>query len=601
MTPRAAFPSISGRRMAFVCALALAMVLPDQARAAVRGAEPALLALGEGAPVYFMARAEHAHELLRRLGLDGASGIGELQRRLRTDLFDPQVLALTGIDVEGKLSLSAFEPMPGRGCLHHRLALPLAAPLRFSALLERAALAQEVPLHLVPEGSPLAAAGGYAIYSGEGVIALLRLTDQLLIVDVATSWGGRLPSALELARLYPLRARVPFTIYVPGGAQGARRLLPGAAVALYVDGRALSALATWASSARARNGARQRSLASPSPTPSLQCLAAWGRAPAAFDDLALIVELHARRLELQIGWGTSAVGQGLLSLPVSDDAALEPAHLGRDATATLSLRLASFAPFRELHRDGPLQDLPTLRQALEQCPLLGPALVAVRHWPQALGTLFELGSFRETEALKPLVDIFRTQLRNLDVLVRGVEAGRLSYALAATFPMAARPVLEVSLTGTVPPELLDRGRRRLVLYPFTFAGPDGGVAALEALSGDRLLLTLANSRRSVDWASAAGDGADMPGGVYMAGRGIYATGEGADTTRRPSLATPTVPILLRAQLRGSRLRQLATLPGTGTLLGTALDAVSRLGSVEAELTAHRDLLLLDMRATPPLP
>jgi hypothetical protein len=611
MMPRVSVSS--ARAMAFAYALTLAMALPNLARAAVRDAEPALLALTEGAPVYFMARAGHAQELVRRLGTDGPwsseSAIGELQRRLRADLFHPQVLALTGIEVEGMLSISAFEPMPGRGALHHRLALPLAAPLRFSALLERVALEQEIPLHLVPQGSPLAAAGVYALYGGEDVIALLRLTDQLLIVDVATSSGGRLPSALELARLYPLRAKVPFTLSGPGRTQGARQLLPGAAVALYVNGRALSALAAWASSTGTRRAGWKPSAGSPAgeardlpAAPGIQCRTAWGQAPAAFDDLALVFELHARGLGVQIGWGTSALGQGLLSLPVSDDAALEPGLLGADAAATLSSRLASFAPFHELRRGGPLQDLPTLRQGLEQCPLLGPALIAVRHWPQALGALFDPGSAGKEEGLKLLLEIARTQLRNLDVLVRGAEAGQVSYALAATFPGAAGPVLELSVTGAAPLELLERGRRRQVLYPFTWGGSGAGVAALEALSGERLLLMLAGSRRSLDWASAVVSGADALGGeVYAADRRVYAFNDGADRARRllpdPSLA----PILLRARLGGPRLRELATLPGMGTLLATVLDAISRLGLLEAELTVHRDLLLLGMRATSPRP
>jgi hypothetical protein len=590
--------------MALVCALTLAIAVPHLAWAAVQDEQPALSALTEGAPVYFMAQVEHAHELVRRLlGAGGPwfSGIGELERRLRVDLFDPRVLALAGLETEGKLWLSAFEPMPGRGCLHHRLAVPLAAPLRFSALLAQAMPAQEIPLHLVPQGSPLAVAGGYALYSGEDIVVLVRLTEELLIVDVVTSAGGRLPSTLELARLFPPRARVPFMLYVPDRPQGARRLLQGAAAALYVDGRALSSLAPWAASTVARRGGRERSAAWPSRASDLRCQAAWAQAPAVFDDLALVLEPHARGLGLRIGWGTSVLGQGLLSLPVSDDAALEPTRLGADTAATLSLRLASFAPFRDLRRDGLLQDLPRLRQSLEQCPLLGPALVAVRHWPQALGALFDPGSFVEEKALAPLLDIARTRLRNLDVLVRGTEGGQVSYALAATFPASIRPVLEVSLTGTAPPELLERGRRRLVLYPSTLARPGGGVAALEVLSGDRLLLTLANSPGSLDWACAASDRADVLGGeVYLAGHGIYAIDDGADRARRPSPPPWPEPILLRARLGGVRLRQLA-LPGTDTLLTKALDVVSRLGLIEAELTAHPDLLLLDMRANPPPP
>jgi hypothetical protein len=547
-------------------ALALMIASPVAARAAVEETRPALLATAEGAPVYFMARVEPTLELLHRLGVDRHFEAGQLAQRLHVDPFSPQGLTFAGIEAQGTLSLSAFESMPGRGYLHHRLALPLDAPLRFSALLDVAAVSQALPLHRVQAGSPLAAAGVYATYHRDDAIAILRLTDQLLIVDVATSWGGRLPAALELARRHPLRARVPFTLR----AAGARRLLADAAAALYVGGRELSALVASAGRLGARKGARERTQAPPAR--GMQCQAVWGQSPAAFNDLALVFQLHARELALQLGWGTSTVGRELLSLPTAHDAALAPYDLGTQAAATLSFRLASLAPFRELRRGGPLQDLPTLRKALKHCPWLGPTLLAVRHWPQVLGLLLDPGSLAETEALKSLLDIVRSELRNLDVLVRGVEAGRLRYALAATFPAATRPVLEVSLTGAMPPELLYQGPRPLVLYPLTFAGTGDGVAALGTFLGDRLLLTMADSRRSLEWAYTAG--------------------------RRTS-TDPSVPF--RARLEGSRLRELATLPGTGEFLATLLDVAGRLGSMEAELTSRRDLLLFDIKARPPLP
>lgn len=546
----------------------LAAALPGQAAEPPVSSTPAALArVDDGAALVLLVRPDGAIRLLRRLGVDQSATVAQLRFRLGGDPLDSRFLAPTGLDTSASLALALFEPAPGGGYDHHRLAVQLSNSVSFSLLLAALSLSPELGLRLTEAGTPLAKRGVRAtivppVKAGEqhagAPLAIVRLGimsgTEWLIVDLATSIRGRRPSALELATRYPLSPRRPFS----ARATPARRLLDdAAALAAFVDGRRLAALARPLLSLE-NSASGERAVG--------RCLAAWARVPATFDELALAAGETGGRIRVTLGWGESRLKPSFV-LNAEDDGVIDAETLSAFALGTLSLRFPLLAPFRRLPRSGPLASPTALTQAFARCPTLTALALLVRHWPQAVGTL--LGARTSAVEGVDLAGIVG-ELRNLHVLVRDFRGSEQRFALVATIEDQAWSRSEPLLRVLGEPRTATYGARRLVVYELAslegmLAGanvkPGAGVIAVEHRPQGRALIAYADSRATLDWAYAS-----------------------------PAQVEAAAPVL-RLHLDGWRaaraLRERAA-PGASPWL----DVLGRLGRIDARLENEGGLLRL---------
>ena len=561
-------------------ASSLAVLVAVAAAATARA--DALDRIGDGAPLYALARPVALIGALQRLRVDQLPAVQKMRRQMGgIDLFNPAILAAPGIDVAAPVALSLFEPA-GPGLRHSRVAATLRDAATFATFLDAVAASGQLTLTKVDARSPLGKQGVMATGSlSADTTMIVRVLDDALIVDLVNSADGKQkpPAPAELARRFAARPARAFAV-----GHGARRLFaPGAAAVVYVDGRRLPAFLAaladddkrreqrWASPAdRQATLTRQRAR-------DKQC-AAWAHAPATFDDAALALTAAPEGLSLTWAWGTQAGAPlgGLKLVPVAE-AGLDADLLARDATAVVALYAASLAPFGALKRSGLFATPETLTQAVDGCDQMAGVLLAVRSWPLAIGTF----TSAKAGASSPMAAVQQSlgTLRNVVVAMRDLTQAGPRFAVAATFDAAARPMLEMLLTASgTSGAVTTIGARSPTVYPLSLPGlPHEVAAAIESLAAGKLGFTVADSQDSLSWAFR---------------------GDEAPPTTPPADASGARarPPLLRLAADMTQLAKLGPMLNLGRDEQSLLDTLARLRHVDGDLVADGDLFRLTLRA-----
>jgi hypothetical protein len=535
--------------------------------------------IGEGAALYVAARPIALIGAMQRVGVDQLPAMQKLKRQMGgIDPFNPAILSAPGIDVAAPLVASFFEPA-GPGLVHSRVAATLRDPQTFATFIDAIAASGQVKLQHVDPASPLGKLGVIATGNlGPDVSVIIRVHQSDAVFDLVNAIDGKkAPAPAEIAHRFPFAVAQPFSV-----AHGARRLFaPEAAAVAYIDGRRMQPLAQMMTAEDSRSELRW---AQPSQKAAVlarqrardkRC-AVWTHAPSTFDDVGVALTAAPEGLALTWAWGTqSGAPLGGLKLHPVDDAGLDADLLGRDATAVVALYAASLAPFTALKkRTAPFTSAEAFYTAFDACSPIDTFHLIVRSWPLALGIL---GSTKATDASSPLAAMQRSvgQLRNVVIALRDMTQAGPRGAVAATFDAAARPTLEMLLAaGGSAGAVTTIGKRSPTVYALTLPGfPRQLAAALEALAGGRLGLSVADSDESLTWAFRAGA---MP-------------------TSEPDGSAGKPPILRVAA-------DLATLPKLGPMLNAGrdeqqlLELLARLRRVDGDLVADGDLLRLTLRS-----
>ena len=548
-------------------ALAVALVSSTIASAAP---PPGLVILDESAPVYLALRPGGVATLARRMKYDESPEIVRIKKEYGVDPLDAALLGTVGIDPNAAIVGELAEPGPGGAWFHHRLVARVSDAQRFSIFVGGLGALQDVPIVLVPAGTPLAQMGVRATSDlGGGGIAILRVAGDLAIVDLATPGNGVVPDARSLAERFPVSVKHRFVV----NTRARRRLTDEeVAIALYVDGRRTPLLA--GSLARAGSDLTdERSLAALEKRDGPRCRAQWSGVPASFDDVALSATLGDTDATWRLTWSGARPLQ--LKLPTVDDGGVSTSALGPFSAATLSLRLLSLTPFHHLRRSGPLKDFSSLVAALERCGGLGAVQIGIRHWPEAIGALLDVANQKGESAagmLGPLLQATIGQLRNIDVLLRDQRGGSPRYAVAATFDHKAKAIFQMLLAAVGEPESAIYGQRSALIYDLSGGalGIDLGAAAVEDVADGRMLIVGADSRATVDW-------------VYSA-------------SGLPHVKQLHPPVAI-VQVSGARITQFGGLVGVDRKASALLDFLVRSGRVDGTLAGDRDAFELTVHAS----
>jgi hypothetical protein len=553
-----------GRRVVLTIAAVAAALGSSAARA------DGFARLAEGAPLYVATRPLTLVALLQRLGLDQLPSVQKLRRNLGgIDPFNPAVLALPGIDVQAPVVASVFTAAGP-----NQLATRVVAQVR-----DRAVFGLFMQGLIASGQLALGGAGGVkdAVATGhpspDATLVVRVAGDQAIFDFVVTRDGKPAPSPAELARRSPLAPARPFV-----AGRGARRLFtPDAAAVLYADGRRLGPLLTSVMADDARDQLRA---ASPGERPALaarqrnrrkECTR-WEQAPALFDDVGLALSSTPDAATLTWAWGTAGgppLG-GLQLVPV-DDAALDARGLARDAAGALALYAASLVPFGALKRSGVFASLPALTDAIDSCDTMAGAMLALRSWPLAIGTI--MGAALPPESPLGALKQSLGTLRNLVVAVRDFSATGARFAVAASFDGAARPMLELMLVATGGSGAATTlGRRSPTVYSVQLPGlAKPAAAALESLAGNRIGFTVADSDESLAWAYRAG---------------------------APPAPVASLP-LLRVDADAAALSRLAAALAGGSASPdeqVLIELIAKLRHVDGAVAADGDLLRLSLHA-----
>jgi hypothetical protein len=544
-------------------AVAAAVAAPGVARA------DAFARLPEGAPLYAATRPVALLGALQKLGVSELPAMQKLRQGLGgIDPFNPAILAAPGIDVAAPLAAALLAPA-GPNLMHTRVAAALRDRAAFDAFVLGVIASGQVKLAAATGIKDAVAAGN----PSSDVTLLVRVVGDEAVIDVyMTRDGKKAPTAAELARRMPLVPARPMAL-----GHGARRLFaPDAAAVVYVDGRKLTPLLVEIAADDAK---RELSWAGPDERAALlakqrarqkKC-ALWQKSPSVFDDAGVALTAAPDSLTLTWAWGTAAgPALGGLKLAAVDDAALDAAALARDAAGVLALYAANLAPFSALKRSGVFASTQALSDAVDGCDTMAGALLALRSWPLAIGTLLS----SPPPPGSPLVAFKQSlgTLRNLVLAVRDSSPGGPRFAVAASFDDAARPTLETLIAafgaqGTVTPI----GKRSPTVYAMQLPGMGhAAAAALEVLAGNRLGFTVADSDESLAWAYKAGSGAPV------------------DAAASPPLA--------RLDLDATQAARLGALVNASRDEQAVLDLLAKLRHVDGTLAADGDLLRLSLHA-----
>src|SRR5262249_48673509 len=144
------------------------------------------------------------------------------QQAAGIDVFDPAILAPTGLDVASPIGVSV-EFVGKAGLTHARIAATLRDAGMFRTFLRALGAAGQVPVTAARPGSPEEKLGIIAMASPTPTMRLIaRMAGDTLIVDGADAWEGKPPADAEIARRWPLDVAKPFA-----AGRGARRLFAG--------------------------------------------------------------------------------------------------------------------------------------------------------------------------------------------------------------------------------------------------------------------------------------------------------------------------------------------------------------------------------------
>jgi hypothetical protein len=542
--------------------------------------------VGEGASLYGEMRPVALAGALKRLGVDQLPAVQRIKQQVGgIDVLDPALLAPTGLDVASPIAASV-EFSPQGAVTHVRVVATLRDASVFRAFLGAVAGGGQLPLKPAAPDSPEAHAGILAVAApSEELSAIARIEGDALIVDAVDVWGGHALAATEIARRFSTGVTKAFA---PG--RGARRLFASdTAVALYADGRRFSEVFE----AIYRQDLEDDLKNTPKPQRAAlrqkrtlkfkKCIADWAHSPSTFDDVGLALAADPREVRFTLGWGTQGDPPlGGLRFAPRDYEGVDYEFWARQAPVAGALFAASSSPFAALRRSGIYTSLTSLAEFGKRCGDQVNVGIAVRGWPLAAAAGLAQLDKPETKQASAGFDLSSVmaafgQLRNVVVMVRDVSGQSAQFAVSTTFDNAAKPMLDLLLAafgGGGTAKSLAPNRTPTV---YSVANPAVGnfVGAVETLPKGQVMFTLADSDESL--LAAYRKPTLMPGAAPVPARSV----------------TPIAAI----HLDGGLVAKLVTNAGaSGDGVRPALDLMSRLKRVDADLAADGDLFRLTVRA-----
>jgi hypothetical protein len=511
--------------------------------------------IGDTSPAYASFRPVALMNLAKAVGVGELPEVQKLRQQLGgIDPLSPALLAPTGLDVAAPVALSLFEAA-GPKRHHHRAVAGLRDRASFTAFFAGVAASQQLPMTMVTPDSPMGKQSVIATVElpKDGGNMVLRVTGDVLIIDLVAATQGKPMAMAEIIKRYPIDVAKPFV-----AEKGARRLFtPDAALVMYADGRRLPPVLDL--------------LLAKGPK---QCKQEWARAGSSFDDVAVSVAVDPDGLKAQLAWGTqSGPPLGGLKLSPRDDGGIDVDLVSRQAPAVMALYAASLAPFQALKRGGPMESMSTLVSSVNRCGPPAWVTLLVRSWPQALGALISGGKKGTADPMMSSVLANLGALRNTVLMLRDANQQAARYAVTATFDPAARQTLELFLsTATGGGTATAVGKRKPTVYRLAVEGMTA-VAAVEALPGGPVAFTIADSDDTLGWAFRTAT--RMPGAP--------APVAGATPVAAMHLDTVQIAKLVPFLKLGKDAQQ-------------GWDLLARLRRLDAELVPDGDLFRLTVRA-----
>jgi hypothetical protein len=456
---------------------------------AVAAASPAHAAdtwarIGEGAPVYATFKPGAVLGVLKRIGVGDIPEVQSLTRVLGgADVFDPRILAPTGVDPDQPV-VASFLEAAGPKAYRYRIVVGLKDAGVFKTVLASVASGQ-TPLKMTEANTPK---DPVAAASDKHGALIVRIDGDVVIVDAVTVTGGKAPTSAELAKRWPLTPAKPVLL-----SRGARRALVDSTIGVTVDGRKIPAMIDAAAAlGTAYDG---DPLVKPA---TAACKATWSKAPTVFDDIAFTVT-GTDVLQLALVWGSTS-GQLPLKFKPVDDGGLDVSQLALMSTVTLVDYDASLSPLSGLPRSGPYASEKALESATDKCGALGWANVLVRGWPTALATLIGLAKESKDPIQMAALNMVG-KIRNVALSLRDFQGDEPRWVAAATLDPQAQPTLTqlVALLGGGNGTPTPYGKRTPTVYEIGQEG-DKVAIAIDTLPSGPLAVALADSADTLGWA-----------------------------------------------------------------------------------------------------
>jgi hypothetical protein len=406
--------------------------------------------LGDGAAIVGQVRLSGLAAFAKMIGLGDLPEVRAISQRLGVDVFDPSLIAPTGIAVDQPIWATLFAVDRARTGYRHRLVVPLTDAGMFKIFLAGVAASGQTPLQPVAAASPLARLGVSATLTiPDGGTAVLRIIEQggaRVVLDSETRWRGAAPLALDVTKRAPLVPPTPFAL-----ARGASRALEDehASLVLYADGRTTAAFAADAERLdRAGNHASYDA-----------CAKAWDKTQLSLQDAALVLSDSAGERRAEIVWGAAKRVWGIAPAN-ADESRLDRLLDGVDAGAYADVtRLRAFSG----HATGHFKTTQVFSQALAGCRFVSVVNLVLRGWPEWLALM--LGHGDGALAALPLGGLAAPRVADIRQVMLGLEwpgggAPRLSLGAVVLEPtMRERVTKLVEMLGRAPAPLTASGHQ----------------------------------------------------------------------------------------------------------------------------------------------